>query len=95
MKSLANERSIVINQASKGSVVVAWDRNDYFKETQKQLGDEKNYRKKNFIEEKSIKENNCLNQQIRAILFFKELNSKGNISGKTLKHFTYEYKKIY
>lgn len=62
MKSLADERSIVINKASKGSVVVVWDRNGYFKETQKQLGDEKIYRKKNFIERKAIKENNCLNQ---------------------------------
>ena len=62
MKSLADGRIIVINKASKGSVVVVWDRNDYFKEAQKQLGDEKIYRKKNFIERKAIKENNCLNQ---------------------------------
>ena len=46
MKSLADERSIVIYKASEGSAVVVWDRNDYFKEDQKQLGDEKIYRKK-------------------------------------------------
>ena len=34
MKSLADERSIVIYKAKEGSAVVVWDRNDYFKAAQ-------------------------------------------------------------
>ena len=36
---LKNDKSIVIKGADKGSAVVAWDREDYIKEPEKQLGD--------------------------------------------------------
>ena len=35
---LKNDKSIVIKSANKGSAVVVWDRDDYIKEAQKQLG---------------------------------------------------------
>ena len=36
---LKNDKSIVIKSADKGSAVVVWDREDYVKEAEKQLGD--------------------------------------------------------
>ena len=39
MRSLADDRSIVIKKADKGSSVVVWDRNDYVMEAEKQLSD--------------------------------------------------------
>ena len=39
VRSLADDRSIVIKKADKGSCVVVWDRWDYIKEAEKQLGD--------------------------------------------------------
>ena len=40
---LKNDKSIVIESADKGSAVVVWDREDYIKEAEKQLGDEEVY----------------------------------------------------
>ena len=37
MRSLQNDRSVVIKPADKRSVVVVWDRNDYLKEVERQL----------------------------------------------------------
>ena len=39
IRSLADDRSIVIKKADKGSAVVVWERNDYIKEAEKQLGE--------------------------------------------------------
>ena len=36
MRSLKNDRSVVIKPTEKGSAVVVWDRNDYLKETERQ-----------------------------------------------------------
>ena len=36
---LKNDKNIVIKRADKGSAVVVWDREDYIKEAEKQLGD--------------------------------------------------------
>ena len=40
---LKNDKSIVIKSAGKGSAVVVWDKEDYIKEAEKQLGDQKVY----------------------------------------------------
>ena len=48
MTALANDRSIVIKKADKGSCVVVWDRNDYMGEAEKQLSDENIYKDINF-----------------------------------------------
>ena len=37
--NLKNDKNIVIKSADKGSAVVAWDRDDYIKEAEEQLGD--------------------------------------------------------
>ena len=39
VRSLANDRNIVIKKAGKGSCVVIWDRLDYIMEAEKQLSD--------------------------------------------------------
>ena len=40
---LKNDKSIVIKSADTGSAVVVWDREDYIKEAEKQLGDQEVY----------------------------------------------------
>ena len=40
---LKSDKSIVIKSADNGSAVIAWDREDYVKEADKQLGDEQVY----------------------------------------------------
>ena len=35
MRSLKNDRSVVIKPADKGSTVIVWDRTDYLKEAEK------------------------------------------------------------
>ena len=40
MRLFANDKSIAVKKADKGSFVVAWDREDYIVESIKQLNDE-------------------------------------------------------
>ena len=40
---LRDDTSIIIKEADKGSGVVVWDRKDYLKEAEKQVGDKKTY----------------------------------------------------
>ena len=44
VRSLADNRSIVIKKADKGSCIVVWDRGDYLLEAEKQLGDRSVYK---------------------------------------------------
>ena len=82
IRSLANDRSIVIKKTEKGSAVVSWYKDDYVKEAEKELGDENAYRKVNYKEK-------LLSELVdKSNSFLKSL--KGY---KTLKYFTYEYKK--
>ena len=81
MRSLADDRSIVIKKTYKGSR----DRDDYVKEAQIQLGDKSIHRKVNYKEK-------LLSELVdKSKSFFKELKRKGCISNKTLKYFTCEY----
>ena len=43
VRSLADDRFLVIKKVDKGSFVVVWDRFDYVKEAEKQLADDKVY----------------------------------------------------
>ena len=40
---LRDDTSIIIKEADKGSGVVVWDRKDYLKEAEKQVGDKETY----------------------------------------------------
>ena len=48
VRSLANDRQIVIKKADKGSCIVVWDRDDYLLEAEKQLGDTSIYKDVSF-----------------------------------------------
>ena len=43
IRTLADDRSIVIKKADKGSCIVVWDRADYLREAEKQLSDKNVY----------------------------------------------------
>ena len=87
MRSLADDRSIVIKKADKGSRIVVWDRNDYLREAEKQLKDPSLYRKVAF------KDNNLSQLVDSSNRFFKNLKMKGHITEKRLKYFSDELKK--
>ena len=67
--------------------MVVWDRVDYIKEAQKQLKDENVYKKVNF------KDQNLSELVDKSNHFFRGLKTKGCITDKNLKYFTYQYKK--
>ena len=50
MRSLVNDRSVVIKKADKGSCVVVWDSEDYVAEAERQLGGVTVYKDVNFKE---------------------------------------------
>ena len=87
VRSLADDRNIVIKRADKGSCVVIWDRNDYLLEAEKQLRDKKVYR--------DVEYNvNILKDLAEASNeMFSGLKRRGFITEKQLKYFTYEYRK--
>ena len=87
IRSLADDRIIVIKKTDKGSAVVVWDKVDYIKEAQKQLKDENRYKKVNF------KDQNLSELVDKSKHFFNGLKTKGCLTDKNLKYFTYQYKK--
>ena len=78
IRSLAEDRSIAIKKAGKGSCVVVWDRLDYLSEAKKQFGDKKIY--------KNVSFNGKIPRD------FLKLKRKGSISEKEIKYFVYKYK---
>ena len=88
IRSLADNRNIVIKKADKDSSVVIWDRNDYITEAEKQLADKVVCKQVNFKEE-----NLCDLVEIRN-RFFRDLKLDGHVSEKEMKYFMYEYKKV-
>ena len=88
MRTLTDNRAIVIKKAGKGSCAVVWDSNDYIKEAEKQLNDVNVY--------KDV----CFNAKLLQELvgtsnkLFQSLKAKGKIGDMQLKYFTYQYKKV-
>ena len=87
MRCLADDRSIVIKKADKGSSVAVWDRYDYIAEAEKQLKDQNVYKDVDFTEKILQDLAESSNKMLRS------LKTKGKIDEKQLKYFTYEYKK--
>ena len=87
IRSLADDRSIVIKKADKGSSVVVLDRYDYIAEAEKQLKDQNVYKDVDFTEKILQDLAESSNKMLRS------LKTKGKIDEKQLKYFTYEYKK--
>ena len=79
MRSLQNDRSVVIKLAGKGSAVVVWDRTDYLKEAERQLSDAKTYEEIRIIEKDQVelveKSNSLFSNLRRKNLIFENKNN--------------------
>ena len=84
VRTLGDDRDIVIKKANKGSCVVIWDRNDYITEAESQLKNELVHKKVSFNQDmfcELVTESNG---------FFKDLRRSGCMTEKELKYFSYE-----
>ena len=82
MCGLQNDKSVIIKPADKASAVVVWERNDYLKEAERQLSDEKTY------EEMRIKEKDQVSNDL-----FSNLRRKNVITENENNYFTFNFKK--
>ena len=86
IKSISDNRSIVIKKADKGYCVVVMDRDDYLSEAENTLYDKAIYKDVSF-NEKILSDLVGSNNKI-----FRSLERKGDISKKEIKYFLYDYK---
>ena len=84
---MADDRSIVKKKADKGSSIVILDRIDYLKEANKQLSQKNVYKVFEFKEKMLAELVETSNR------FLKNLKTRGCISEKNLKYFSYKFKK--
>ena len=89
VRSLANDRNIVIKKANKGSCVVIWDRSDYIMEAEKQLNDKAVYKDVNF--DKDL----IPNLTGKSNRLFESLKRRQLITEIEFKYFRFEFKKTY
>ena len=82
LNSLRDDTSIIIKEADKGSGVVVWDRKDYLKEAEKQLGDKETY------EELSSDPVSPLISIVKGCL--SRVKNRGDIPNETLEYFFYK-----
>ena len=82
---LKNDKSIAIKSADKGSAVVMWDREDYIKEAEKQLGDEEVYEEVSNDAAPLLKTINGVIAKIR---------KRGDLKRDTLDYFIMKYPKF-
>ena len=98
IRSLADDRSIVIKQVDKRSCVVVWDRDHYLSEAEKQLCDKAIYKDVSFIEKilsdlvassnkifKSLKERSYMRKgNERQVIFSTQIHKLFNIPGRPI-----------
>ena len=87
MRGLAEDRSIIIKSANKGSCVVVWDRADYFAEAENHFSHGSTYKEVKLGEEELVR----LVEQSNGM--FKQLLSKKSISSEDYKYFSHAFKK--
>ena len=87
MRSLENDRNVVIKPADEGSSIVVWDRLDYLAEAEKQLSDSKTYKEVQWSEKDQIK----LVEKSNSM--FEDLKKKTVITEKEKKYFKFNFKK--
>ena len=75
---LKNDKNIVIKSADKGSAVAVWDREDYIKEAEKQLGDSDVYKEVSDDSERLISTIHKTIEKIR---------KRGDLKKETIKYF--------
>ena len=76
--NLKNDKNIVIKSADKGSGVVVWDRDDYIKEAEEQLGH------KNIYEEVCNDPRPFISTILEAI---EKIRKSGHLNADTIKYF--------
>ena len=81
MRLLADDRSVIIKKADKGSCIVVWDRSNSTREAEKQLKDQNVYRNVDLKDKTLSQLVDCSNR------FFRNLKMKGHITEKELKYF--------
>ena len=81
IRSLADDRNIIIKKTDKGSCIVIWGRNDYLQEAEKQLSD------KNVYEEVINSENILSKLAEMSNKLFSTLKKRGYITEKQLNIF--------
>ena len=84
---MAEDHSIVIKPADKGSCVVVWDKLDYLAEAENHLKDNNTYQDVKFGDDDLVKLVEKSNQMFKQLLF------KQNISSSEFNYFSYNYKK--
>ena len=86
LKVLAEDKSIVIKSADNGQCVVIWVRENYLKETDRQLSDNEIYRDVKYAKK-------MLSSLVdKSTKIFQSLSKQKYISEKELKYFTYDNK---
>ena len=83
--NLKNDRSIVIKSADKGYAVVVWDRDDYIKEAEEQLGN------KDIYEEVCNDPRTLISTIHEAI---EKIRKRGGLNADTVKYFMVKYPKF-
>ena len=76
--NLKNDKNVVIKSADKGSAVVVWDRDDYIKEAENQLGDKDIY-------EEVCNDPGPLTSTIHEAI--EKIRKRGNLNADTIKYF--------
>ena len=82
LNSLKDDTSIIFKEADKDSGVLVWDREDYLKEAEKQLGDKETY------EELSSDPVSPLISTVKGCL--SRVKNRGDIPNETLEYFFYK-----
>ena len=87
MRSLENDRNVLIKPADQGSSIVVWDRLDYLAEAEKQLSDSNTYKEVKLSEKDQIK----LVEKSNSM--FEGLKKKTVITEKEKNYFKFNFKK--
>ena len=87
MRSLQNDRSVIIKPADKGSAVVVWDRQDYLKEAERQLSDSSIYK------EVKVTEKDLVDLVDKSNKIFVDLERRNIIQEKEKNYFKFNFKK--
>ena len=87
MRCLQNDRSVIIKPAYKGSAVVAWDRQDYLKEAERQLNDSSIYK------EVRVTEKDLVDSVDKSNKIFVDLERRNIIHEKEKNYFKFNFKK--
>ena len=87
IRTLTDDRNIIVKKVDKGSCIVIWGRNDYLMEAEKQLSDKKVYQEVRNSENILSKLAEMSNKMLSS------LKKMGYSTEKQLKCVSYEYRK--